>query len=132
MSYIIIKKFRMNDAIVNGFIRFYIETLNDKNRFEEFITVWKEYTVAVHNSAVYTKETLLNYIRTLYSYTIKFNKTDDIIVSFTLNGDRRANILISYQMHDNLGNIINVSQYILLAYSNSNEYWIHTSLINFT
>ena len=122
----------MNDAIVNGFIRFYIETLNDKNRFEEFITVWKEYTVAVHNSAVYTKETLLNYIRTLYSYTIKFNKTDDIIVSFTLNGDRRANILISYQMHDNLGNIINVSQYILLAYSNSNEYWIHTSLINFT
>jgi hypothetical protein len=47
-----------------------------------------------------------------------------------INGDRRANILLSYIMFDLDGNYYNVSQFILLAYSNNKEFWIHSSILN--
>jgi hypothetical protein len=120
----------MNTEIINDFVQFYIQTFNDKSRSGEFISVWKDYSIFVYNLNTYTKETLLDYIRTLYAYKIKVDQQNDVVVSITQNGDRRANILLSYQMYDESGNTVNVSQYILLAYSNNKEFWIHTSLLN--
>ncbi len=120
----------MNSEIINGFIQFYIQTFNDKTRSAEWLTMWKEYSIFVHNNTTFTKETLLDYIKTLYVYRIKVDSPNDIVMSFTLNGDRRANILLTYSMLDTNNNTINVSQYILLAYSNNKEFWIHTSIIN--
>jgi hypothetical protein len=119
----------MNPDTINEFVKFYVETFNNKTRFAEFITMWKEYSTFVING-VSSEKTLLENIKNLYAYTIKCDQSTDIIMSFTLNGTRRANILLSYQILDNAGNILNISQFILLAYSNNNEFWIHSNIIN--
>jgi hypothetical protein len=120
----------MNPNVINEFIKFYISTFNDKTRFTEFSMMWKEYSICVHNGQQTIKETLVDYIKTLYTYRIKTDQQNDIMVSITVNGDRRANILLSYTMLDQNDNSINVSHYLLLAYSNNKEFWIHSSIIN--
>jgi len=120
----------MDCKIINEFVQFYIQTFNDKTRAAEWLSMWKEYSVFVHNNAAFTKETLLEFIKTFYLYTIKIDDPNDIIMSFTLNGERRANILLTYTMLDLNKRPITVSQYLLLAYSNNKEFWIHTSIIN--
>lgn len=120
----------MNSEIINNFIQFYIETFNNKTLIIEFSTIWKNYSTIVHNNTTFTGEQLNTYINNLYKYSIKYDSQNDVIISFMINGDRRANILLSYIMFDLDGNYYNVSQFILLAYSNNKEFWIHSSIFN--
>ena len=120
----------MNPDTINSFVQFYVQTFNDKTRSTDFMTIWKDYSICVYNGSTYTKETLADYLNTLYAYKIKCDSPNDIIVSSTINGKRRANILMSYKMIDEQENIKNVSQYLLLAYSNNKEFWVHTNITN--
>jgi len=120
----------MNPEIIDSFVKFYIETFNDKTQSAQFMTIWKNYSICVHNNVTFTKTTLVEYLNMLYTYKIKIDSPTDIVMSFTLNGERRANILLSYSIIDAKGGVMNLSQYILLAYSNNKEFWIHTNIIN--
>ena len=120
----------MNPEIIDSFVKFYIQTFNDKTQSAQFMTIWKDYSICVHNNVTFTKTTLAEYLNMLYAYKINIESPTDIVMSFTLNGERRANILLSYTIVDTNGLTMNLSQYMLLAYSNNKEFWIHTNIIN--
>jgi hypothetical protein len=117
----------MNTDIINNFIQYYISNFNDKNNTINFINLWKNYSTLNYMNKDYTEGELLSILNNLIvNYIIDIN---NIKVSFQINGDRRANILLNYRMGNN-NEIISISQYIQLAYSNQKEFWIHSSLIN--
>ena len=116
----------MNKDILNNYIQYYITVFNDKSKFQEFINLFNKHSKLIYNILEYKEQNLIIFLTEFYKYKI------DIVnlqTSFMLNGDRRANILLSYTLIDSTNNTKNISQYIQLAYSNK-EYWIHSSLIN--
>jgi len=117
----------MNTEVINNFIQYYITNFNNKMDQSIFINLWKEYSILIHNNTEYKGLSLLTFFESLNNHIIDINS---INVSFNQNGDRRANILLSYILIDNMNNKINDSQFIQLAYSNNKEYWIHSSLMN--
>ena len=120
----------MNTEIINNFIQYYISVFNDKTKFNEYILMWKEYSTLTYNDANYTGQTLIDILKHIYTLNIDISDPKYFKSSFMLIGDRRANILLTYRMLDSNGQILNISQYIQLAYSNLKEYWIHSSLLN--
>ena len=117
----------MNENIVNNFIKYYVENFNDKTKFQLFNNLWKDYSILTHNNNQLTGQQLREFLTAMNNLTIL---QDDFISSFTIVGDRRANILLSYKMRDQKNVIFNIAQYIMLAYSNKKEFWIHSSLLN--
>lgn len=120
----------MNNDTIQKFVHFYLSTFNNKDRHNEFIKLWKEYSTLVHDMIPYTKEPLCVFLTQLYKVTIVYQSEADIQCSHMIIGDRRANILLSYKILDTDNTIKVVSQYIQLAYSNNKEYWIHSCLLN--
>jgi hypothetical protein len=120
----------MNTEIINNFIQYYIGVFNDKTKFNEYMVIWKEYSTLTYNDINYTGQSLIDILKHIYALNIDISDPKYFKSSFMLIGDRRANILLSYRMIDSNGQILNISQYIQLAYSNLKEYWIHSSLLN--
>lgn len=120
----------MNTDIINNFVQYYFNTFNDKTKFNEYMNMWKEYSTLVYNNISHTQNKLIDVLKHIYTCMIDVKNFQQIIISSMAVGDRRANVLLTYRMIDSNGQILNVSQYILLAYSNSKEYWIHSSLVN--
>ena len=117
----------MNTEIINNFIQYYVSNFNDKNNTSNFINLWTNYSVLNYMNKDHNESELLNILNYLSSnYIIDIN---NIKASFQINGERRANILLNYKM-GNSNEVISISQYIQLAYSNQKEFWIHSSLIN--
>jgi hypothetical protein len=111
----------MNQQVITDFIKFYVSSYNQ----EQFITLWKPYSTITHLDKTYQNEELIQFLSNLCSYVIDITS---INVSFTQNGERRANILLTYKMIKN-DEQKHVSQFIQLAYSNNKEFWIHSSII---
>jgi hypothetical protein len=114
----------MNSNIINEFINFYITSFNSKSN--DFFKLWKDYSTINNNNNFYTKDTLQTFLLDL----IKFQINIDIKYSYTIIGDRRSNILLTYIIYNSENIKYNVSQFIQLAYSNNKEYWIHSSIFN--
>lgn len=115
----------MNKEIVNTFIDLYYQNLNNKNHdilcnhlkdsttFIRDLSEWK----GVKSILTFLQNTPLSY------QPMKMN--------IMINGDRRANILISGKIKDeNTQMVVCFTEYILLAFSNQKEYWIHTSILH--
>ncbi len=117
----------MNDQIIKSFVEYYVSSLNNKET-NTFINLWKPYSKIVYNGTTYADDNINEFLNTLYQQTMILAPT--VKYSAMQNGDRRANVLLTYDIIDQSNNIISFSQYILLAYSNDKEYWIHSSLIN--
>ena len=117
----------MNKELIDNYIQYYITVFNEKSKYQEFINMYNEHSILTHDNHTYQNQNLINLLAELYKYLIDINS---LKISYMLNGDRRANILLTYTLVDLSNNIKNVSQFILLAYSNNKEYWIHSSLLN--
>ena len=116
----------MNKEIVNSFVQYYISMFNDKSKFQEFINMWNNHSTLSYNNYIYIKQDLITFLQQLYTYNIDPN---NMTINFMVIGERRANILLSYDLiNDN--NKKTISQYIQLAQSNDKTYWIHSSLLN--
>ena len=111
----------MNPQVITDFIKFYVSSYNSP----QHLTLWKPYSTITHLDKTYQNEEILQFLSHLCSYTID---TSTINMSFTQNGERRANILLTYKMIKNEEQKF-VSQFIQLAYSNNKEFWIHSSII---
>ena len=118
----------MNEDTVKSFVEFYIETFNNKSRSKEFFVLWKEYSTLVYNNIKNSGQELAIILTEIYNNFIL--DTTNISLNMMMVGDRRANILITYNLIDKSNNYHRTSQYIQLAYSNDKEYWIHSSLLS--
>lgn len=115
----------MNKEIVNTFIDLYYQNLNNKN-YDSLCNHLKGSSTFVRDTIEWSGTSHI--ISSLKSNDFTFQP---IKMNVLVNGDRRANVLVS-------GNIINAqnqvtipfSEYILLSYSNNKEYWIHTSILH--
>jgi hypothetical protein len=118
----------MNATIVNDFIRFYVEKFNNKETFNEFLFPWiqEHGTKLIHNNNIFTEQTLIDFLRHLNIGTIINN---DVLSTFTLEGNRRASILMKYKMINPDGKIYDISQSMFLNYSNNKKFWIQSCLM---
>ena len=115
----------MNKDIVGEFVHFYYKCLND-NTVGHLIPHLKDNSKFIrHNIELVGTENITNGItKTALIYTpLKF----DIMI----NGDRRANIMITGKVQD-LENksSTSYSEYLLFSLSNKKEYWIHSSILH--
>ena len=117
----------MNEDIVKSFIQFYIETFNDKSKSKDFFAMWKEYSTFVYNNIKNSGQGLAIILTEIYNNFIL--DTNNLSLNIMMVGDRRANILLIYNLIDKSNNYHRTSQYIQLAYSNDKEFWIHSSLL---
>ena len=119
-----------NDIIDNNFIennesKYLIQTKDiytllkcmfDNN--ENYEKYWKEYSIITINN----KDILFNnFDKTNYLHPTNFNKNTfaNQKYDYIRNGQRRVVILLNYNINN-----INITQYILFAYSNNKEYYI--------
>lgn len=116
----------MNDKIVESFIQFYVNSINDKNKTNEFMSLFKPYTVIKHKQQTFNRDNLTDFLNEYYKLIIDAPTID---FTYTIVGDRRANILLSCNMIMEQTQLF-CSHYIQLAYSNEKEYWIHSILFN--
>jgi hypothetical protein len=68
----------------------------------------------------------MDFLNEYYKLIIDSSTVD---FTYTIVGDRRANILLSCNMIIDQTQLF-CSHYIQLAYSNDKEYWIHSILFN--
>ena len=120
------QQFPMNDQVVETFIQFYVDSINDKTKSNEFISLFKPYTVIKHKQVTFSHDNLMDFLNEYYKFII-----DPLTIDFTYTivGDRRANILLSCNMFVDQTQLY-CSHYIQFAYSNDKEYWIHSILFN--
>lgn len=109
----------MNNDIVKQFIDYYVTTFNNKQDNSPFIKLWREYSILTFENKHYTKEELGQFLLSILPYTIT-----NVQSQFNINGERRSNIMMTYTM-----NQFTASQFIQLSYSNSKEFWIHSSIM---
>jgi hypothetical protein len=108
----------MNAIIVNNVMSEMIKLFNEKN--DMFFKLWRNYSSLIYNNTILKGIDINNFFINLKN-GINIKKYD-----YNMVGDRRANILLSGTL-DNTNNII--TMYILLAYDNNKEYWIHSAII---
>jgi hypothetical protein len=118
----------MNEETVKGFIQFYVSSFNDKTKSSEFFSLWKEYSTLVFNNNKYTGKDLADVLTEIYNNFIIDIST--LKINVLTVGDRRTNILLTYNFINKSNYPHRTSQYIQLAYSNEKEYWIHSSLLS--
>ena len=115
----------MNNEIVNTFVDLYYQNLNNKN-YDSLCNHLKGSSKFVRDTSEWNGTTEI--ISCLETNAVTYQPMK---LSVLVNGDRRANVLVS-------GNIINqhthvtipFSEYLLLSFSNQKEYWIHTSILH--
>lgn len=115
----------MNKEIVNTFVDLYYQNLNTQN-YERLSNHLKDSSTFVRDLSEWKGgPSIVNFLQTtsLSYQPIKMN--------VLINGDRRANVLVSGKVKDDKTQmIVPFTEYILLSFSNQKEYWIHTSILH--
>lgn len=115
----------MNKEIVNTFVDLYYQNLNTQN-YERLSNHLKDSSTFVRDLSEWKGgSSIVNFLQTtsLSYQPIKMN--------VLINGDRRANVLVSGKLKDEKTQmIVPFTEYILLSFSNQKEYWIHTSILH--
>lgn len=116
----------MNEDIVKEFVHFYYKCLNDNTVEQHLIPHLKDNSRFIrHNIELYGIQSILSQIT---KKGVIYTPTK---INIMLNGDRRANLLITGHIHDpEVNNIITFSEYMLFSISNKKEYWIHSSILH--
>ena len=112
----------MNESVAKEFVLFYYNTLNSTQ-----IQTLKPYILS-HTTYIRNRQTCRGFDQ-IYTNCFQFpNKysVDIVDIDVLLNGDRRANIVVSGFIND----LYYFTEYIHLAYSNSKTYWIHSSILH--
>jgi len=112
----------MNEAVAKEFINFYYNTLNSANieSLKPYIT---QHTTYIRNNQKFRgfDQVHLNCFNYPHKYNVNINEADVL-----LNGDRRANIVVSGFIND----LYYFTEYIHFAYSNNKTFWIHSSILH--
>lgn len=115
----------MNKEIVNTFLDLYYQNLNNQT-YDRLLNHLKDSTTFVRDSSEWKgASSIMSFFQTtsLSYQPLKMN--------VLINGDRRANVLVTGKLKDEKTQmIVPFSEYILLSFSNQKEYWIHTSILH--
>ena len=117
----------MNKEVVGTFVEFYYRSLNERN----FVLLKPH----LKGSSTFVRDTsewngTNHIISCLQSNAVTYKP---VKLNVLVNGDRRANVLVSGTLVPTDHTItapIPYSEYLLLSYSNTKEYWIHTSMLH--
>lgn len=110
----------MNEDIVKEFVHFYYKCLN-----EHTLDLLKPHLK--ENSKYIRHDTVLNGTASILDGVTR----DEICYTplkytILINGDRRANVLISGEINNHM----KYTEYLLFSLSNKKEYWIHSSILH--
>lgn len=115
----------MNKEVVNTFVEFYYRSLNERN-FESLKPHLKGSSTFVRDTSEWNGTNHI--ISCLQTNALTYQP---LKLNVLVNGDRRANVLVSGTLVDHKTNTtVPFSEYLLLSFSNSKEYWIHTSILH--
>ncbi len=118
------------EQIVNEFLQFYYGCINEKNFYstetKSIASLYKKYTEIKFNGHVYNIDNLSIFLKFMNDINAQITiKSVDILMS----GNHRVNILVNGTLN-NLGNLINFSDYIHFGTCKDNDigYWIQSSI----
>jgi hypothetical protein len=117
----------LNKEIVTNFVQFYYQCLNSNN-VDALLTHIKSHSVFVRDGGVHHKGPVQ--IENLLRENCDTGQFMPLKFDFLLNGDRRANFVISgvfSNAHENTQ--VPFCEYIQFAFGNDKSYWIHSSIL---
>lgn len=112
----------MNECVAKEFVVFYYNCLNSGNfeTLKPYITNHSTY-IRNHKTFKGVDDIRVNCFLYPHKYTVNIENVDVL-----LNGDRRANIMVSGYIND----LYYFTEYIHFAYSNSKTFWVHSSILH--
>ena len=114
----------MNKDIVGEFVHFYYKCLND-SKTELLVPHLKDNSHFIrHNIELHGTHNIVSQI------TQNCVKYSPVKIDIMINGDRRANILITGTIHNGNTSTHKFSEYLLFSFSNKKEYWLHSSILH--